>query len=100
MPVPEVVQYGPENYIRLPLTGGGTNLVIGQFMKRGPTVGTNQGSLVQATGVGGHPDMIGILKQAHTASGNDTDEAGTIFTTRPIDLISNFRVVRIEYSLE
>lgn len=96
--VPRIITYQQENNTSFPVSGGGTALVQGQIMKRGPTPGTNNGTLVQATGTGAHPDCVGILKQA-LATADDTLVDGTVYTTRAIDLFDAFRAVRLEYSL-
>ena len=99
MGVARVIHYGKEFTTNFPVSGAGTALVIGQIMKRGPTPGTNNGFLIQSTGAGPHPDIVGILMQDLVATTLDTDITGTIFTTRPIDLIDEVRAVRLEYSL-
>ena len=55
------------------------------------------GHLRLAGGAGAHPDIIGILREPH-ATALDTDVAGTIFTTHPVQMLNPFKVTRIEYS--
>lgn len=94
----EVINYSSDNYIHLPVSGGGSAILKGALMKRGTTPATGNGLLLPATGNNAALYNIGILQQAH-ATANDTLVNGTVFTTRPIDLICPFRVVRVEYSL-
>ena len=96
-----VINYAPDYYLSAPLRSGAVDLVRGALLKRGTTAGTNTGFLIQATGAGAHPDCVGILRQAFAGSSAtvDSDTAGTVFTTRPIDLIVPTRIVRIRYSL-
>src|SRR4051812_31348446 len=92
-----IVNYGPDAVTHLPVSGGGSALVVGALLKRGATPASMNGHLRLAGGAGAHPDIIGILREPH-ATANDTDVAGTIFTTHPIQMLSPFRVIRIEYS--
>lgn len=92
-----VRHYGPDNQTNLPVSGAGTALVQGALLKRGPTPGTNNGFLILATGTAANPDIIGILQQAHPTA-DDTTLTGTVFTTRPIDVVFPYRVVRMRYS--
>lgn len=94
----EVRNYGSDNYIHLPVSGGGSAIVKGALLKRGATPATMNGQLRPATGNNVSPYAIGILQEAH-ATAADTDVAGTIFTTHPVDLVCPFRVVRVQYSL-
>jgi len=93
-----IVNYGPDAVTHLPVSGGGSALAVGALLKRGATPASMNGHLRLAGGTGGHPDIIGILREAH-AVGTDTDVAGTVFTTHPVQMLQPFRVVRIEYSL-
>lgn len=94
-----IVNYGPDNVTNLPVTGGGSALVAGALLKRGPTPGTNNGMLVLAAANStAWVDAVGILREAH-ATANDTTISGTVFTTHPIQIIVPGRVVRVEYSL-
>lgn len=94
----ELRNYEIENHKGFPVSGGGTALVKGSLLKRGATPGTMNGHLRLAAGNNAAPDAIGILKEAH-ATADDTDVAGTIFKTHPIDLLVPFRIVRIRYDL-
>lgn len=94
-----IVNYGPDNVTNLPVTGGGTAMVAGALLKRGPTPGTNNGMLVLASAnTTAAIDAVGILREAHAVA-DDTDIGGTIFKTHPIQIIVPGRVVRVEYSL-
>ena len=92
-----VINYGPENQTNLPVSGGGTALVNGALLQRGATPGTNNGTLILASGSSATPDIIGILRQAHPTAA-DTLVDGTVFTTRPVDILVPYRIVRAEYS--
>lgn len=94
----EVRNYSADNYINLPVSGGGSAIVKGTLLKRGATPATMNGHLRLATGNNANPYAIGVLQEAH-ATADDTDVAGTIFKTHPIDIVCPFRIVRIEYSL-
>src|SRR6185436_15037423 len=94
-----IVNYGPDNVTNLPVTGGGSALVAGALLKRGPTPATQNGLLVLASGNSvGCLDAVGILREAH-ATADDSDVAGTVFKTHPIQIVVPGRVVRVEYSL-
>lgn len=94
----EIVRYGQEMTTNLPVSGGGSALVQGCLLKRGATPASMNGHLRVATGSAAHPDTIGILKEAH-ATADDTDVAGTIFKTHPIELVTPFRIVRMAYAV-
>src|SRR3990167_5677385 len=93
-----VINYGPDNKTNLPVSGGGSALVRWALLKRGATPGTNNGTLILATGNGANPDTIGILQEAHPTA-EDTLVDGTVFTTRPVDITVPFRIVRVQYSV-
>lgn len=93
-----IINYGIDNRIKIPVSGGGSALSRGAMLQRGATPGTNNGMAILAAGNNANPDILGILQEAHLAA-NDTNIGGTIFTTHPVDLVSHFRVVRAEYSL-
>lgn len=94
-----IFSYGPDNVVNLPVSGSGSALVAGALLKRGPTPGTNQGFLTLCSAnTTASVDAVGILREAH-ATALDTDQAGTIFTTHPVQLIDTGRLILIEYSL-
>jgi hypothetical protein len=92
-----ISQYAPDVAINLPVSGGGTALVRGALLKRGPTPGTNNGTLVLASTNAANPDTLAILRENH-ATADDTLVDGTVFKTHPCDIIVPGRIVRIEYS--
>lgn len=92
-----VITYSPDNQTNLPVSGGGSALVNGALLMSGATPGTNNGQLVLAQGSSATPDIIGILRQAHPTA-DDTTITGTVFTTRPVDLLIPYRTVRAEFS--
>lgn len=92
-----VINYGPDNQTNLPVSGGGSAIATGALLMRGATPGTNNGMLIPATGSSATPDIIGILRGPH-ATAEDTTIGGTVFTTRPVDLVIPARIVRAEYS--
>ena len=97
MPRARVLEYGPDNKINFPVSGGGTALVIGALLKKDTTTpGTMNGHLRLHTGTTGSSPLA-LLQQAHPTAA-DTDVAGTIFTTRPCDVIIPLRILRLEYS--
>ena len=99
MSAARVINYGPELVTNLPFSGKGAAAVIDSLVKRGATPGTDQGFLIPFEGTtNANPDAFGILKEAH-ATADDTDQGGTIFTKRKIELINLFRCIRMEYSL-
>ena len=96
-----VINYSPDQNIKLPVSGAGSAIVKGTLLARG--------ALTSAATKNGHLEptvsnsvsaihAVGILQEAH-ATALDTDVAGTIFTVRPVDLVMPYRVVRMEYSL-
>lgn len=94
-----ITNYGPDNVINLPVTGGGTAIVAGALLKRGITGTQPLGALQVCTGNStASPDAVGILREAHAVA-DDTDAAGTIFKTHPIQLIDTSRLILVEYSL-
>ena len=93
-----ISKYNPELTINAPVSGLGTALVKGAALKRGATPATENGMLIAATASAAHPDLFGILKEAHTVA-QDTDLPGTIYTTHPVELYNPTRVVRIAYSV-
>ena len=91
-------EYGPDNKINFPISGGGSAIVKGVLLRKDATTpGTMSGHLRPLTGNAGRM-AIALLQEAH-ATANDTDVAGTIFTTHPCDIIIPTRILRIEYSL-
>lgn len=92
-----IVNYGPDCVTHLPVSGGGSALVVGALLKRGATPASMNGHLRLAGGAAAHPDIVGILREPH-ATADDTDVAGTIFKTHPVQLIDAGRIIRIEYS--
>lgn len=97
MSIARVIQYGSENQINLPVSGHGSALKIGAFLKKGGTPSADNGHLQLASGTTGNK-ILAILQEAH-ATANDTDVPGTIFTKHPCDLVTNHRVIRLEYSV-
>jgi len=94
-----VVKYGNDNVTNLPVTGGGSAIAVGALLKKGPTPGTNNGMLVlSSANTTGSIDAIGILRQAH-ATADDTTLTGTVFTTKPVQLVVPGRIVRMSYEL-
>ncbi len=94
-----VIKYGNDNVTNLPVSGGGSALVAGALLKKGPTPGTNNGHLVlSSANTTASIDAFGILRQAH-ATADDTLIDGTVFTKKPVQLIVPGRVVRIPYIL-
>jgi hypothetical protein len=93
-----IVNYGPDNVVNLPVSGGGSALVAGALLKRGLTGTQPYGHLRLATGSSAIPDTIGILREAHAAA-DDTLAAGTFFKTHPVQLVVPARIVRVEFSL-
>lgn len=94
-----IYNYGPDNVVNLPVTGGGSAIVAGALLKRGITGTQPLGALqLVASNTTAFADAVGILREAH-ATAADTDAAGTIFTTHPVQLIDTGRLVLVEYSL-
>ena len=93
----KVTRYSQENATNCPVSGLGTALVNGAFLKRGATPATENGMLIAATASAAHPDTFGILREAHAVA-DDTDLPGTIFKTHPVDIIVPGRIIRISYS--
>lgn len=92
-----VVKYGNDLTTKLPVTGGGSAMVAGALLKPGPTPGTNNGILILGSAnTTASPDAIGILRQAH-ATADDTTLTGTLFTTKPVQLIVPGRILRLQY---
>lgn len=91
-----VVKYSPDNVTNLPVGGGA--IASGALLTRGATPGTNNGMLILGSGASAIPDCIGIARQA-LATADKTLIDGTVFTTRPVQIITPFRIVRIQYSL-
>ena len=73
-----VINYGPDNQTNLPVSGGGTALVKGALLARGATPGTNNGTLVLASGTGANPDTIGILQEAHPTAADTLVDADAL----------------------
>jgi len=93
-----IYNYAPDNVVNLPVTGGGSAIVAGALLKRGITGTQPLGALQIASGNStAAVDAVGILREAH-ATADDTDAAGTIFKTHPIQLIDTSRFILIEYS--
>lgn len=90
--------YGPDNVTSLPVSSNGTALVEGALMLRGITGSQPFGHLRLATGTSATPDIVGVLRQSLIATTFDTDAAGTIFTTRPVQLAYTGRVLRARYA--
>lgn len=97
MAVNEVRHYGPDNQINFPVTGGGSVIPKGALLKPGTTDGTNLGLLIPATGSTEAVSVIGLLQQASVVA-NDSTATGTVFTTYPIDILTQYRTVRMEIS--
>lgn len=93
-----VINYGPENQTNLPVSGGGSAISSGALLKRGATPASDNGMLIPATGSSATPDIIGILRGPH-ATADDTLINGTVFTTKPVDILVPYRIVRAEYSV-
>ena len=93
-----IVKYGNDVTTKLPVSGGGSAIAFGAVLKPGPTPGTNNGFLIPSTdNTTGSVDVVGILRQAH-ATADDTTLTGTVFTTKPVQLIVPGRIVRAYYS--
>ena len=92
-----IYNYGPDNVINLPVSGGGSAIVAGAALMRGITGSQPYGHLRPATGFSATPDVVGVLREAH-ATANDTDAAGTIFTTHPVQMLAPNRLLLVEYS--
>lgn len=85
---------------RLPVYGAAADVARGAFLKRGATPATDNGALILAGGDGAHPDKIGrLLEMLDYSEDGETLIAGTSFVTKPVELCSNFKIFRIEYSL-
>lgn len=80
-----------DRILNLPVSGNGTDLVVGAVLARG----VQNGALRPATTT----DFMGILRQAHTASGFDTDTAGTVFSTRQCELLAPITRIRAYFSM-
>ncbi len=95
-----VINYGPDNQTNLPVSGLGSAMVNGALLCGGAvgSAATENGMLKLATGASAVPDIIGILRQAH-ATADDTTVSGTVFTTKPVDLLTPYRIVRMEYAV-
>lgn len=93
-----VRKYGADQEIEFPVSGGGSAITKGALLKRGATPATMNGHLRPCVDGNANPYTIGVLRENH-ATALDTDVAGTIFTTRPIDLVYPGRIVRAPFSL-
>jgi hypothetical protein len=95
-----IVNYGAEYKLNAPIYGGAADIAAGALLARGATPATDQGALIKATGSSAVPDILGVLNSKLTyATDTETLANGTTFVTKPVELISPFRVVRIEYDL-
>ena len=93
-----VTNYSADNHINLPVSGGGSDIKLGALLMRGTTPGTNNGTLVLASGAGAN--CVGILQEKHVyATVGDTTIDGLAFVKHPVDIIVPGRLVRVEYSL-
>ena len=92
-----LITYGSEYQTNLPVSGGGSALVKGALLRKGATPATMNGHLRLASGTS-MDDVLAILQEAH-ATADDTDVAGTVFKTHPCDLVTPFRVVRLQYGV-
>lgn len=81
--------------VKMPVTGGGTAIVSGAIMFPGTTQGTNLGLMIVGTSAIG--DAVGILKGAHAVAG-DSVQAGTTWTYRTIELLTQVPFAEVEYS--
>ncbi len=94
-----IYEYEPDGTINLPVSGSGSAMVSGTLLKRGPTPGTDNGTLIPcASNTTGSIDAVGILRQAH-ATADDTVIGGTVFTVKPVQLVDTGRLIIAEYSL-
>lgn len=95
-----IVNYGAEYKLNAPVFGAAADIVAGAFLTRGATPATNNGMLIKASGASAIPDILGILNSMLDYSEDgETLIAGTAFVTKPVELITPFRVARVEYSL-
>jgi hypothetical protein len=95
-----IINYSSEYKLNAPIYGGAADIAAGALLARGATPGTDQGALIKATGTAAVPDILGVLNSKLTyATDTETLANGTTFVTKPVELISPFRVIRIEYDL-
>lgn len=92
----ELRRYSQDQVYNFPVSGNGTDLVAGAVLNRG----TQNGCLRLSSGAStGAADYFAVLREAHTASGNDTTTGGTVFTVRKCELLFPVKVVRAYFSL-
>jgi hypothetical protein len=111
-----LANYAPEFKLKAPISGQTTNLKKGALVGKAVSDSTTQnGHLQLFSGFSKLANAVGILNEAHTATGNDVDVAGTTYnepgrngisasditkaSVHPVELIVPGRVVRIDYSL-
>lgn len=90
-----------ELHYNLPVSGGGSDIALGAFLKKGATAASHNGHLrVAGSGTTTNPDLLAVLNELHdTSVSGDTDVAGTTFATRKAVLIHPFRIFRMEFDL-
>lgn len=94
----KIVNYSPDLRYNLPIYGAGLDIPKGALLMRGATPATDNGALILATSAAA--DSIGILGELHDYSvTGDSLVAGTNFVTHPVEPLTPWRIVRIDYSL-
>lgn len=93
-------KHGKDSIYNLPIFGAAADIEQGAFVKRGPTGGTNTGTLVVAGGSSAIPDVMGrLLEMLDYSEDGETLQDGTAFVTKPVQLAHPFGIHRVEYDL-
>jgi hypothetical protein len=89
-----------DGLINMPIYGGGADVKLGAFVRRGATPATNNGALIKHSGNAAGPDLLGRLQAGLDYSEEgETLIDGTKFVVKPVKLCGNFRAFRVEYDL-
>ena len=99
-----------QSVMRLPCSGGGSDIALGTLMMRGATGGTNKGVLIPATATS-NAHCVGILGELHDYSVSGDALTQTIGNWFPgfdtqnvpshnIDLLDTAHLIRVPYDLD
>lgn len=93
-----IVTYDQSYKMNVPIYGAGANIAKGALVKRGATPATNNGMAIVAGGASAIPDILGVLTTGLTyATDGETLIAGTAHVVKPVEPVSPFRCLRLEY---
>ncbi len=93
-----IVTYDRDYKLNVPIYGAGASIAKGALVMRGATPATNNGMAIVAGGTSAIPDVLGVLTTGlNYATDGETLIAGTAYVVKPVEPVTPFRCLRLEY---